>query len=330
MTGSSFGRIAQLLYANGQELDFMRLAGDLHRSLSRLDESGLPLRWDGDGLASIDLPSVRIVLGFVDHPGSGHSACLTVAVEPCEGGSHPAASAGFEETCVSLVDHLNRSFPAVAILWHHAHEPLTNALHDRLIAALPLLTQPFCDPAQQDIFTTGSESTGPLDVPCAVPDAAPSLVQGPVHAKRVTRKSLARSANANRSARARAMMARTRGRTHFTAPAKSDQPVTVIGNDFLPKCEKFDMEFAPVRRAFICMDPDPPVPHPSAAMRVTTHVLNASLVLVWPPLGAAVIAHSLITGESTRFSGYIVVLTGLVGVALDTRVGQYMAAIAGA
>ncbi|MDO9640681.1 MAG: hypothetical protein Q7J44_19270 [Pseudotabrizicola sp.] len=335
MTGSSFGRIAQLLYKNEQPFDFTQLATDLHRSLSRLDDTGLPLGWEGDGLAYIDLSAVRIVLGIAHHPGSGHSACLTVAVEPSADGSHAAASAGFEETCVSLVDYLHRSYPAVTILWHQVHEPLTSALHDRLVAALPLLAHRPIGPAQDDILGTDaeyrrtrhSEGFGPLARPSSEPESAASFGPEAKCAKRITPKTMARSASAR--ARARAVTARSRGRTHFTAPARGDALIPLIAADGSPHPGKFNFEFARVRGAFNQMEPEPPVRHLRAPMRITTHVLNASLILVWPPLGAAVMAHSVIRRESTRFSGYIVVLTGLFGVAPDSTVGQYLATIAG-
>lgn len=340
MSGSSFGTIAQLLYAEEHPVDFIRLVEELHLSLSRLGDAKLPLRWEGADLACFDLSSVRIVLGIAHHPASGHSACLTVAVESS---ADRSASDGLEETCMSLVDHVQRSSPALDILWYRANQPLTTHLHDRLVAGLPGLTQGLTGPAQDDRPATSAsevlchaeaadfadtphrESSMPFARPFHAAVAGPLLRRKTKSTAQLPRNALTRSASAD----ARAQMARGRSRSHFTAPARGGLTNDVTEAACPRDLQTFNSEFARVRDAFTQIDPEPPAPHLSTPLRLATHALNASLILVWPPLGAAVMAHSLIRGENTRLSGYLVVMTGLFGVAFDTTLGQYVAAMAG-
>ncbi len=48
----------------------------------------------------------------------------------------------------------------------------------------------------------------------------------------------------------------------------------------------------------------------STPMRLAVHAMNATLILVWLPLGAAAMAYSLVKGEDIRVSGRLMAVTG--------------------
>lgn len=68
---------------------------------------------------------------------------------------------------------------------------------------------------------------------------------------------------------------------------------------------------------------------PSAQMRLAVHAMNATLIMVWMPLGAAVMIHGMVRGEDMRLASRLMVLTGSVGALLQTPMGQNVVAFSG-
>ena len=66
----------------------------------------------------------------------------------------------------------------------------------------------------------------------------------------------------------------------------------------------------------------------STQMRLAVHCLNATLILVWGPLGAAVMAYSLVKGEDMRLSARIMAVTGTFLAFASTPFGMTVAAMA--
>jgi hypothetical protein len=70
-------------------------------------------------------------------------------------------------------------------------------------------------------------------------------------------------------------------------------------------------------------------PAPSSQLRLATHAMNATLIVVWLPLGAAVMTYSLLKGEDIHLSARLLVATGTIVGLVQTPFGQSMAAMAG-
>lgn len=68
---------------------------------------------------------------------------------------------------------------------------------------------------------------------------------------------------------------------------------------------------------------------PSVQMRLAVHAMNATLIMVWMPLGAAVMIHGMVRGEDMRLASRLMVLTGSVGALLQTPMGQNVVAFSG-
>lgn len=68
---------------------------------------------------------------------------------------------------------------------------------------------------------------------------------------------------------------------------------------------------------------------PSVHMRLAVHAMNATLIVVWLPLGAAAMIHGMVRGEDMRLASRLMVLTGSVGALMQTPMGQNVAALAG-
>jgi hypothetical protein len=66
----------------------------------------------------------------------------------------------------------------------------------------------------------------------------------------------------------------------------------------------------------------------STQMRLAAHCMNATLILVWAPLGAAVMTYSVLKGENMRLSSRMMAVAGTMFALAHSPVGQTMAAVA--
>lgn len=350
MNMSQFGTIAQLVYADKQPLNFARLVGDLHAILTQLYGPELTFEWDCEDIAFFDLPATRIALGWDEKPGKGYSACMTVSVGALPNTQPLLASPGHEDICSRIVEQLHSRFPALAILWHQTEEQLNSDLLDRLVDDLPPLMQlfPFEEPewvadamarqspgravalrgaevASEPVTKEAAPIAHPIPEPLVVP-AKPVADQAQPPRENSTElvhlKFSASSANTRARARARA---KAQARTTAT-------PRPEIANDRPALPPARDRDLTRLRDALYLTDPEEAAVAPAAMstqLRLTAHALNATLILVWAPLGAAVMTYSLLKGEDMKLSARMMVLTGLFATALGGPIGQHVAAIAG-
>lgn len=79
---------------------------------------------------------------------------------------------------------------------------------------------------------------------------------------------------------------------------------------------------------------DPPPPDPlriafrqdeparlSPPMRLAIHAMNATLIMVWGPVGALALAHGLVKGENLRTAAQMMVLSGLASAVMHSPTG---------
>ncbi|MFN4153204.1 MAG: hypothetical protein ACK4HF_00990 [Paracoccaceae bacterium] len=346
MIVSRFGTVAQMVYAEQQPLSFSQLVGELHSILTRLHGAQLMFERDCEDIAFFDILATRIALGWDDRPGKGYSACLTVSVGSLEDIPPIGTGEDCEEICSRMVERLHRRHPALAILWHQTEEQLTGDLLDRLVERLPPMVQLF--PGQQhDCMEAGmtppasaavlalreggrdEEPQGgmendpilieatPVVQPAPEPDPAAEAglrrsLQG---AEVFTLEGLARSAGATARFRAKDLAATV------APPAPANDRLSMLD----PHVDDLSRLRAALYPAQARAAPAPL----NTKMRLTAHAMNATLIIVWAPLGAAVMTYALLKGENMKFSSRLMVLAGLFGAVLNTPIGQQMAAMAG-
>ena len=328
MATTQISSIAQLVYAEKQPLNFVRVVGDLHAVLGRFRGDELRFEWDLDDIVYFDMSDTRIALGWDEHPGKGFAACLTVSVGQGPQGLQNQGN-GHHDMCARLVDRLQGRYPATAVLWHKTEQVVTSTVIDQLVEDLPPLMQlfPFQEPdwvadamASQSpgraVALRGADQLGE-DADDAqscnearqgqsviLPDTAPSSMQWAGAGKRARAKAAARVAAARDAAEA--------------ANDRPDLPWTR------------ENELARVREALYRVEEATERPATSSPqMRLAVHAMNATLIVVWAPLGAAVMTYSLLKGEDMKFSARMMVLTGLFATAFQSPMGQQMAAMAG-
>ena len=57
--------------------------------------------------------------------------------------------------------------------------------------------------------------------------------------------------------------------------------------------------------------------------------MNATLIVVWAPLGAAVMTYAILRGEDMRLSGRLMAMTGTLLALAQSPIGHSMKAMAG-
>lgn len=67
----------------------------------------------------------------------------------------------------------------------------------------------------------------------------------------------------------------------------------------------------------------------STPLRLTAQCFNATLILIYAPLGAAVMTYSILRGEDMRLSARLMAVTGTLFAVAQTPVGQVVKAMAG-
>lgn len=346
MDMSQFGTIAQLVYADKQQLNFARLVGELHSILAQLHGPELQFEWEYEDIAFFDLSTTRIALGWDDKPGKGYSACMTVSVGPLPNTtSPPSDSDGHEEMCSRMVERLHGRYPALAILWHQSEEELTCNLFDRLVEELPPLMQlfPFQEPdwvadamARQSpgraVALRGAEvasapepatkEAASISQPAAKP-VVENVANLAAHQDEKGAELIALKFSDT------SVTARARARARAKATAKAASPLPEIANDHPTPLHPRDRELAQLRDALYQADHEE-TPEPlSTQLRLTAHALNVTLILVWAPLGAAVMTYSMLKGEDMKLSARLMVLTGLFATALGGPIGQQVMTISG-
>jgi hypothetical protein len=291
--------IAQVLFEPSSTLNYARIVAELEAVLSQLKPEGLRTSWDCDDLVFFDLVDTRIGLGFSEFKSAPIASCLTVSVGPRHA-ARVAPDAGFDVLCSRIVERLQSRYLPLAVLWNQTSEEISADLIDRMTDALPGLTEalPPIDGILDPLWRTAQEAAAASGLTRMIPEAEmahqpPSpfatpdrLPHAPVH-PRALAQTLAR------------------------APAQTTQrpAVALAANDMSPAVMRHAPDLIRTRAA-LYEDEELADQKMSTQMRLAVHCLNATLIMVWMPFGAAVMTYSIMKGEDMRFSGRIMALTG--------------------
>jgi len=312
MHNPALSTIAQILFESPSTLNYARVVAEMKQVLTRLKPDQLSITWDCDDLVFFDLAETRIALGFADLAEGRGTSCLSVSVGPRPGKAAPAADAAYDVLCSRIVERLQTRYRPIAVLWHQSEAVINADLLDRLTDALPApekilppiegLINPLWDAAEATEAAQGSTRT---------------IGRFPEPPQRSTLNGMG---TPGLSEPAAAFAARP------TVPPANDAPTPLIPHS---------AELARLRDALYPEAAPQPTPVPqdapiSTQMRLTVHALNATLIVVYMPLGAAVMTYSLLRGENIRLSGRLMALTGTLLAFAHSPFGQSVAsAVAG-
>lgn len=311
MSYASLSTIAQLVCCPETPVNFARMVGDLDAVLSRFGDTQRQLTWDCEDVAIVDLPGTRILLGWSEQTGRGN-ACLSVGVGPSPRARVPGArDDGHDALCVRLVERVQPRLAPEAVVWHQVEGVVTAETIDALIEALPRLDNlatDLAEMAEAEVAVKPAEpqAAGPAPVAPEPPPAAPETAQAPAE----------KPVKSRRAPHLRRSAAQAASRTEMA----NDRPD-------LPRSR--DPELARLRAALYEPQPAEVPEVPSSQMRLAVHAMNATLIVVYAPLGAAVMTYALLKGEDMKLSARLLMLTGSISMMVQTPLGQTMAAFVG-
>lgn len=293
--------IARIVFATeaGSAVNYVRIVTEMEQVLARLKPDQLTTTWDCDDLVFFDLKETRIGMATTDFDGARQGSCLTVSVGPRPGIEPSREDTGYDVLCSRIVERLESRFMPIAVLWTQTDAEVTADLIDALSDDLPLQAKelPPVEGLVDDLWQTADRN---------------EVAQG-------TTRMIGMVARPEPSA----------DLAHLT-PAAADaapQPVPVpkkpakvislrqapAANDMPPAAMPRSAELARLRDALYAAAEETAAAEGapmSNQMRLAVHALNATLIVVWLPLGAAAMSYSLLRGENLRVSGRLMALTG--------------------
>lgn len=341
--------IAQLLYPQDQAFDFARIVAELEAVLMRVPgdpaKAGqIQITWDCDDLVTFDMDDTRILLSCVEFGRGGHATCLTVSVGPADLFSRTASHHAV--LCSRLVERIQFRFVPAAILWQEVEGPVNADVADELIDCLPSLKAVL--PPVETILDhvlrrdRSKAEPSPLRAMLGAPARAAQRVEPPAQIPRAsgTDWHLPGPAALGRlgtlpGRRLKAAAQPTANPAATPSEPPTDRPFAaavaalaeVAANPpRLPR--ERDDDLCMLRDAFY-PPPSAGEQTPSTQMRLAAHCLNASLILVWAPLGAAVMTYSLLKGEDMRLSSRMIAVVGTLLAVNNSPFGHSVRALAG-
>ena len=315
--------IAQMLFADGKALDFARIVSELDSVLTRLRGKEVTITWDCDDLVTLDMPDTRIVLAWAE-VGTHRAGCaLTVSVGPGSVPQDDPAKSDHDVLCSRLVERIRMRFEPSAVLWCKIDGPVDADMVDALTDAVPEMAatlppvESILDKLTKtdlQIATRNSETRRIRSLAAAPPSAKPKPANEmmfeaayPQDAARVKRVSL---------------------KPQMADPVPF-KPLSLIAANDKPQLPRTcSAELTRVRHALYPLQEVPEKPVYSTQMRLAAHAMNATLIVVWPPLGAAVMTYSVRRGENMQMSARLMAVAGTLYAIAHTPIGQGMMAMA--
>lgn len=265
--------IAQFVFDRDPALNLGLLVKELDAALERSGAGRRTITWDCDDVAFLDLDTVRFTLSYTGEPAVGLPASLMISVGPGPDRRHDQADRRrYAGLCQLIAERLRARFAPRETLWHQVAGPVTTDLVDDLFDRLPDLSD--------GTPKTLTRRSPPAEAIRAFPEAEAGL---PV--------SFVEKAMAIKAAKAERARAATPDRS-----AANDQPASLGESP----------ELGRVRAALY---PAPEAPPENVRMRLAASTLDVTLMVVYLPMGAAMLTCSLLRGGDVTASARVMALT---------------------
>jgi hypothetical protein len=278
--------IAQFVFDRDPALNLPLLVRELDAALGRSGAGRRRVTWDCDDLVFVDLDGVRFTLSYTGEPHPGLPSSLMISVGPGPDRDHDAADRRrYEELCHLIADRLRSRFTPRETLWHQVAGPVTADLVDNLFDRLP-------DFSAQTHHHPLARSTAPAKALRAFPETDDDM---PVS---FVEKALA--IKAAKAERARATLTRMSQATRSAAPPPAPAPANLAAGRAAPDLNRLRAALYPV---------DPETPAEDVRMRLAASALDVTLMVVYLPMGAAMLTCSMLRGGNVTNSARVMALT---------------------
>ena len=287
--------IAQFVFDRDPALNLPLLVRELDAAVGRSGAGARRVTWDCEDLVFVDLDGVRFTLSYTGEPLPGLPSSLMISVGPGPDRDHFATDRRrYEDLCHLIADRLRNRFTPRETLWHQVAGPVTADLVDDIFDRLP----DFAADANLHPLARPLTRAAPPGKPFrAFPEADPDM---PVS---FVEKALA--IKAAKAERARATLSRVAEVARSVAPApqrpaqRANQPVTASRSS----AQDLDR----VRAALYPSQPETPAQ--DVRMRLAASTLDVTLMVVYLPMGAAMLTCSMLRGGNVTNSARVMALT---------------------
>ncbi|EPX87226.1 hypothetical protein ruthe_00623 [Rubellimicrobium thermophilum DSM 16684] len=278
--------IGQLVYTASPRFSFARLVADLDSALSGCGVTERRLTWDHDDVAILDIGGARIGLCLAEDLGREKATAVTVAVgfAPVPGDDRLARQ---QRRLAGLIaERISNRFPPSRTVWTESEETAGPDLFDRLNDCLALQIN-------------------------AEADAKKRVTARRLKVER--RRRLPEQQDVSRIlARIDATIAARQA--GLPDPGPDAIPVARPGEPAnrepdLPRADRSSLHA--VRAALYAPDDPAEDQRPSAKLRLAAHAMDATLMVVFLPVGAAVMAYGLARGADLKRSARMLALGGI-------------------
>lgn len=272
--------IAQFVFDRDPTLNLPVLVRELDAALDRSGAGRRRITWDCDDLAFVDLDAVRFTLSYSGDPLPGLPSSLMISVGPGPGQTHLAVDRRrYEQLCHLIADRLRERFAPRQTLWHQVAGPVTSDLVDDLFDRLPDLSD---TPARAPL----SRRSAPAEAIRAFPETDDMPV------------SFVDKALAIRAAKAERARLAAHPAPPLQEPANS-QPDTARARA---------ADLTRLRSALYPAD-GAETPSQNMRMRLAASTMDVTLMVVYLPMGAAMLTVSLLRGGNVTASARVMALT---------------------
>lgn len=284
--------IAQFVFDRDPALNLPLLVRELDAALGRSGAGHRRVTWDCDDLVFVDLDGVRFTLSYTGEPLPGLPSSLMISVGPGPDRDHDAADRRrYEGLCHLIADRLRHRFTPRETLWHQVAGPVTADLVDDLFDRLP----DFSGNANRHPLARVAAPAKPFRAfPEADPDMPVSFVEKALAIK------------AAKAERARATLSRVAEAARAVAPAAPLAPQPAPANQPAGKAAA-SPELDRVRAALYPSEPE--TPSQDVRMRLAASTLDVTLMMVYLPMGAAMLTCSMLRGGNVTNSARVMALT---------------------
>lgn len=281
--------IAQFVFDRDPALNLPLLVRELDAALGRSGAGRRSITWDCEDLVFVDLDGVRFTLSYTGEAAPGLPSSLMISVGPgaisrVDGKDRQR----YEDLCHLIADRLRHRFAPRETLWHQVAGPVTADLVDDLFDRLP-------DFGSVSAARPLTRRSAPAEAIRAFPEAEDDTPVSFVEK--------AMAIKAAKAERARATLARFAPGPITAPPAANAAPDPAPPSASRPVAA----DLGQIREALY--PPEAETQGQNVRMRLAASTLDVTLMMVYLPMGAAMLTCSLLRGGDVNASGRVMALT---------------------
>ncbi|MBI1217446.1 MAG: hypothetical protein GC186_02765 [Rhodobacteraceae bacterium] len=315
-----------LLYVDRPIFNFVRYVDNLERALRESQHDRFDLRWDNDDFVVFDIDGSRVVLGYCDLVSeslhqvgvpAAYAAALVLAVGPSgrDWMEQPIAD-NARELCMSVIERIQNRNSADLILWTETPGVFTADTFDSLVDAA--ISTPLVEPEVED-----DQDSANIFASTPTPQIIDRFGEPPV-ARLLDRmaseiRPVVRPVAEIRPQHDSLHPTRVTERPTLPDYAIPAEPVitpTLATAEVAPMIQPRKPacpDMARIREALYPPEPEGERREKEPLVRrITLYSLNTTLMIVAPPIGAALLTYNILGRENSRTTARVMALTGVV------------------